>query len=172
MRWWLGQSFGGYTAAAVAALNPPVLIFINAGGRGMKTMHRSAVRAIAGEKMFQDYVRFIPSLWVYASGCTLADSQGLQFNALSGGGNASWCSFHHQGDVVIVYTVPAGVAIRSAVLDAGVRLQWTPLMSHSPSLPLTPRNKAACAPSHRSFQVTATVTYEPPDVLLANESDC
>ncbi len=103
----VGQSFGGATAAAVAALNPPgvqaTINFAGGGGGNPKTMPQRPCAPHLLEKMFKDYGRTarIPSLWVYAENDMYFGPQLPRdwFNAyLGAGGNAQLVQFPPQGD--------------------------------------------------------------------------
>ncbi len=67
----LGQSVGGATSIAVAALNPPGIVatinFAGGGGGNPKTQPREPCAPSSLERMFADYGRsaHVPTLWIY-----------------------------------------------------------------------------------------------------------
>ena len=103
----VGQSFGGATAVAVAALNPPgvqaAINFAGGGGGNPETRPQSPCSAASLEQLFSDYGKTarVPTLWIYAEndryfGPTLPREWFEIFT--SAGGRADWVQFSPRGE--------------------------------------------------------------------------
>ncbi len=102
-----GQSFGGTTAAAVSAMNPPgiqaTINFAGGGGGNPKTQPQRPCAPHLLEKMFRDYgsTARVPSLWVYAENDMYFGAQHPRdwFNAyVAAGGKAEMVQFPPHGE--------------------------------------------------------------------------
>ena len=103
----MGQSYGGATAVAVAALNPPgvqaSINFAGGGGGNPQTQPERPCAPQALERMFRDYGKTarIPMLWIYTENdMYFGPELPRQWHAafVAAGGQAQLVQFPPQGD--------------------------------------------------------------------------
>ena len=103
----MGQSYGGATAVAVAALNPPgvqaSINFAGGGGGNPKTQPQRPCAPQALERMYSDYGKTarLPMLWIYTENDMYFGAElPRQWHAayVAAGGQAQLVQFPPQGD--------------------------------------------------------------------------
>ena len=103
----VGQSYGGATSVAVAALNPPGVVaainFAGGGGGNPKTSAREPCAPVALERLYAGYGRSarVPMLWIYTEndqywGAEYPKAWLAAFR--DGGGRAEFVQFPPHGD--------------------------------------------------------------------------